>query len=338
MLQVVDNLDLDNRRFKDIMMYMFPKVVSQFFSLRGISEETLKSFGIWWNGKEIVIPVKDEKGKTLFNKYRRSPESTEGPKYRNEHGATATLFNYNPDAKTVIITESELDAVLLCSLGYDACSSTNGSSSFPKEWIERFENKKVYLCYDADNAGVKGAVKIANLFPASYDVKVIVFPEYWNRKDITEFMENHTKAELDELIEKAVSLPKDEKIQKAIDATALLKRKVRADKLSCNVLDEHLNVLNAMKALASKKKKKQEFDQTFTNVKEIPITRFIDFNGAGFANCIWHSEKSPSLKYYPKNNTCYCFGCSKSGDVISVIRQINSCSFPEALEILKKQL
>lgn len=307
---------------------MFPKVALQFFSLRGINEETLRKFGIWWNGKEIVIPIKDEKGKTIFNKYRRDPSSIEGPKYRNETGSHAAIFNYNPEAKTIIITESELDAVLLSSLGYNACSSTNGASSFPKEWVALFENKTVYICYDTDKAGVKGAVKIASMFPC----KMISFPEYWQGKDVTEYLQNHTKEEFDKLIKNAVTLPK------TIDECAATRRELKSFGLSTVILEEHLTNLNVAKQNEVRKKKKKQFDDDFTHVKEVPIDRFIDFNGAGFANCIWHTEKSPSLKYYPKNNTCYCFGCNTSGDVISVVRQINKCSFPEALEILKKYL
>lgn len=330
-------------KYRNIMLYMFPKVVAQFFSLRGIDHDTLKKFGIWWNGVEIVIPIKDEKGKTLFNKYRRSPESNDGPKYRNEHGSTATLFNYNPNAKTVIITESELDAVLLCSLGYDACSSTGGSSTFPKEWVILFENKKVYLCYDADTAGVKGAVKIANLFPVDAEIKLISFDEYWKGKDVTEYLQNHKKEEFDVLIKKAVTLPRPsndtiKEINSAIDKVTIERRRIKSDRVSTALLEEHLQILNGLKQSVERKKKKKEFDDDFTNVKQVPIDRFIDFNGAGFANCIWHSEKSPSMKYYPKTNLVFCFGCSKSADVISVVRQINSCTFPQALDILKTYL
>lgn len=67
--------------------------------------------------------------------------------------------------------------------------------------------------------------------------------------------------------------------------------------------------------------------------KEVPISNFIKFNRASFANCIWHTEKSPSMKYYPKDNHIHCFGCGQSGDVIDVVVKMNNVSLPEAIKI-----
>lgn len=319
---------------------MFPQKVAQFFSLRGIDYETLKRFGVYWNGSEIVIPIKNEKGETLFKKYRRSPESEEGPKYRNEHGSSVTLFNYNPDAKKVIITEGELDCIRLATLGYDAVTTTGGSQSFPKEFIEKLQStEEVYIAYDSDLPGIKGAVKLAGMFPKESNVKLVPFPEYWNGKDVTDYLQHHTKEEFEALIKNAIKLPDNEKIKKSIDECVMLRRKLKSLKLSTDIIEEYLLVLNLVKNKTDRIKKKKEYDDDFTNVKQVPIDRFVDFNGAGFASCIWHSpDKSPSLKYYPKNNTCYCFSCAHSGDVISVVMQINNCTFPQALEILKKYL
>ena len=70
-------------------------------------------------------------------------------------------------------------------------------------------------------------------------------------------------------------------------------------------------------------------------LKEIPITNYIDFNRAGFARCIWHNEITPSMKYYHRTNTIYCFGCHKSGDVIDVVQQLNNFnSVGEAIKYL----
>jgi hypothetical protein len=71
-------------------------------------------------------------------------------------------------------------------------------------------------------------------------------------------------------------------------------------------------------------------------MKKIPITDFLEFNRAGFAKCIWHDEKTSSMKYYEKNNTIFCFGCQKHGDVIDVFAQINGISVADAIRKLKK--
>jgi hypothetical protein len=68
--------------------------------------------------------------------------------------------------------------------------------------------------------------------------------------------------------------------------------------------------------------------------KQVPIDTFIQFNRALFAPCIWHSEKTPSMKYYPDKNKVYCFSCNKGGDVIDVVQHVNSISFIEAVKRL----
>lgn len=67
--------------------------------------------------------------------------------------------------------------------------------------------------------------------------------------------------------------------------------------------------------------------------KTTPISNYIKFNRAGFANCIWHNEKTPSMKYYEENNMVHCFGCGKSGDVLDVIMEMRGVTLPEAIKI-----
>lgn len=73
------------------------------------------------------------------------------------------------------------------------------------------------------------------------------------------------------------------------------------------------------------------------SLKQIPIDRFISFNSSGMAKCIFHNEKTPSMKYYKKSNTVHCFGCGKTADVIDIVRELNKCTFKEALKILKNE-
>lgn len=68
--------------------------------------------------------------------------------------------------------------------------------------------------------------------------------------------------------------------------------------------------------------------------RQVPIDSLIEFNRANFAKCLWHSERTPSMKYYPKDNRVYCFGCNKRGDVIDVMMSITNSSFKEAVQKL----
>ena len=74
-----------------------------------------------------------------------------------------------------------------------------------------------------------------------------------------------------------------------------------------------------------------------SEVKDIPISDYVEFNRAGFAKCLWHTEKTGSMKLYPQENKVKCFGCGEGGDIIDVIQIINGCEFKEALKFLSNK-
>jgi hypothetical protein len=78
--------------------------------------------------------------------------------------------------------------------------------------------------------------------------------------------------------------------------------------------------------------------QNYKNVKDIPISNFIELNRANKCRCPFgtHEDKDGSFTYYPQSNSFYCFGCNVGGDIITFIQQLHKCSFREALNILKK--
>jgi len=69
-----------------------------------------------------------------------------------------------------------------------------------------------------------------------------------------------------------------------------------------------------------------ETDNLFTEVKErlnlIDTAKYygIQPNRSGFVNCLFHKEKTPSLKLYPAH--FHCFGCGKHGDIITLTTQL----------------
>lgn len=56
-----------------------------------------------------------------------------------------------------------------------------------------------------------------------------------------------------------------------------------------------------------------------------------------FARCPFHSEKTPSFSVNPELGIYKCFGCGQSGDVITLIQELEGVDFPKALEIAAKR-
>ena len=50
--------------------------------------------------------------------------------------------------------------------------------------------------------------------------------------------------------------------------------------------------------------------------------------------CPFHTEKSPSFSINPELGVFHCFGCQKSGDAITFVREVEHLDFPEAVERL----
>ncbi|HDP94144.1 MAG TPA: DNA primase [Candidatus Aminicenantes bacterium] len=52
------------------------------------------------------------------------------------------------------------------------------------------------------------------------------------------------------------------------------------------------------------------------------------------ALCPFHSEKTPSFSVMPERNIFHCFGCHKSGDIFTLVQEMENLSFPEAMDFL----
>lgn len=60
----------------------------------------------------------------------------------------------------------------------------------------------------------------------------------------------------------------------------------------------------------------------------------LDVNRGGFISCLFHDEKTPSMKLYSYH--FHCFGCGKHGDVIDLTEKLFSLSPLEAAEKLAR--
>ena len=56
------------------------------------------------------------------------------------------------------------------------------------------------------------------------------------------------------------------------------------------------------------------------------------------SNCPFHNEKSPSFVVSPEKQIYHCFGCSAGGNAIGFVMGYENMTFPEAVEMLAKQV
>ena len=298
---------------------------------RGITDEVIFLSKIRWGvtptmGEGVIIPVNDEHGKLLFNKYRRDPRNDVKPKYTYDKGGKTALYNIEHvlDSDTILITEGELDALVAMSANIPAVTSTGGALSFRSEWAPFFADKKVYICYDNDDAGAEGAVKTLAIIPHAH---IVFIPEIAGVKDITDFVARG--GDLHALLSTARHYDGIEDVHN--------ERSERlATWLPVRFHDAYIEA-NTAKVFTSAPRRSggaREGDD-IARAKQYPIDELVKFVG-GNAPCLWHNEKTPSMHYYKENNHVYCFGCGKSADSIDVLRALRGCSFMEAIKFLTK--
>ena len=185
-----------------------PEIMEYLVKQRGIHPDAIKYFQLGYaeieNINRITIPVRDENGHVDFFKIRRDPgldAEDEVAKYTvfkgfapDKSSKGSGLFNIESlkaEKDFVVITEGELDAILLTSHGITAVSYTTGAGCLPVNCHKYFQHlKEVIVCQDSDDRGIEGTRKIADMLrlslPKSTIVKVFWLPKEF--KDITEYI------------------------------------------------------------------------------------------------------------------------------------------------------
>jgi hypothetical protein len=134
---------------------------------RGLNDKTLKRFLIGWDGQRYTIPIFGEDGE-LVNIRRYKPNAREAKNkmisYAAGHGS-ARLDGYDTlkENDRILLCEGELDRRCGIQHGLPAVSHTGGAATFKMEWAKHFTGKDVYVAYDDDANGDKGANKVASV-------------------------------------------------------------------------------------------------------------------------------------------------------------------------------
>jgi hypothetical protein len=159
---------------------------------RGLNKETIEEFQIGWDGERFTIPVRDAKGRLL--NVRRYDPSAKQAKDKMKSWAVGTgsrqLFGSDilDSSDSVIITEGEMDCIIGRQHGLPTISHTAGAGSWDNRWNEQFEHKVVYIVYDCDDAGRRGARKVAHALEIfAKEVHIIDLPLKGKGDDLTNY-------------------------------------------------------------------------------------------------------------------------------------------------------
>lgn len=175
----------------------------------GLNEETIKKYLIGYQNEHFVIPFEIDPGAWYYKEHK-------GPQSK---GAKVKIYPpdvIKKDMPLVIITEAEFKALLLNQYGFPAVSGTAGADTWKEEWNSLFEGLNVVLAFDADEAGRRGAQKVAqNLKNVAKNVKAIQWPEILDggkdKKDVTDFFITlgKTKEDFQGLVENAQEITRE---------------------------------------------------------------------------------------------------------------------------------
>jgi DNA primase len=230
-------------------------------------------------------------------------------------GARAELYGWEEvkrQPQYLIICEGEFDRLVLQAQGFIAVTSTGGAGVFREEWVRALSTiPHVYICYDRDEAGRRGAHRVGQLLPHA---KLIALPpEVGDGGDVTDFFVRlgRTREDFLTLMKQAEPVPPP------------AEPVIQVDQLKTNAVNSVL-------------RQRVERIKHAVSIVEI-IERYATLRRSGdslVGLCPFHSDHHPSLVVYPATGTFYCFGCRKHGDVITFVQEHEQLTFGQALKVL----
>jgi twinkle protein len=135
--------------------------VYRYLKGRGFNDETIKYFRLGADGSIVKFPFR--KNGVLVNIKHRDIHDKN--KMWQEKNAEQVLFNRdNIENNILVIVEGEFDAMALYQYGIEAVSVPAGVSNqvwVENEWDYLDTFKHILICFDTDQAGKEGAVKLA---------------------------------------------------------------------------------------------------------------------------------------------------------------------------------
>jgi 5S rRNA maturation endonuclease (ribonuclease M5) len=195
----------------------------EYLEARGITIEEVNKYKLGYNGSGIVYPVFVNGFMMDKRIYNTSPQGNEA-KIKSQKNAKPLFFPFDDwyedldKSDFTLMTAGENDTLLARKYGYNAVESTMGEGSFPKIFAGLFQDKKVIICYDCDEAGKNAARQIAFYLKeagATVSLMDLGLEGTKEDKDVTDFFikHNYTKDDFDKKIAEAVPFTEEDHLE-----------------------------------------------------------------------------------------------------------------------------
>jgi DNA primase len=297
-----------------------PERVWTYLKCRGISDEIINRHFLGWNGSRITIPIFNRKGVCASFRLAKDPDDqSDSPKMLPLRDASVDLYGWEvlrlPPTR-VIVCEGEFDRLVLESNGFAAVTSTGGAGTFREEWAEALRGiAEVYVCFDNDEPGRKGALRVAHMIAHA---KLVALPEeVGDGGDVTDFFARLGKS-------------RD-------DFENLLKDAGRVGDISGAPIPEEENGARAPAPKTARRERVARLK------RDVPIERviggYVELSRSGsnlVGRCPFHDDRVPSFTVFVERGTFHCFGCWEHGDVLDFLKKIENMTFAQALSALEE--
>jgi hypothetical protein len=182
---------------------------------RGYSDATITRFQIGWDGQRVTIPIRNEDGKLVnVRRYLRDSAGTKQKMLQLVSGGgpdvTTRLFPGDALEGEVLLVEGEWDAMLCWQQGLTTARTvTAGAGIWNPSLTPLVAGRTVTIAYDHDDAGRKGALRVARILSQTEpptQVFILAIPNLPEKGDVTDFFveQQRTADELRALIRDAV--------------------------------------------------------------------------------------------------------------------------------------
>lgn len=170
--------------------------VNEWLSARGLEQSTIAAFKVAEaerNGKTYAVFPYLREGELINAKTRNISDKKD---MRQEAGAEPCLFGWHlidPKTRSVAITEGEIDAMTLHQIGIPAMSANQGAGAhqwIDNDWSRLDRFSEIFICYDSDEAGQRGAKEIVKRLGVDR-CRIVTFPE----KDANDYLQTGATAD-----------------------------------------------------------------------------------------------------------------------------------------------